>query len=96
MVLSSTRWWRWVTVDGRGGAQVWCRKSRQVHLRESQISRDVKCMQGSIFSRCRCQVCESSLCRSVCPREEKLQLKHVIVEVCTVFYELCPCPRGAS
>jgi hypothetical protein len=34
-VLSSARWRRWMIVDGRGGAEVRCRKSRQVHLRES-------------------------------------------------------------
>jgi hypothetical protein len=30
------------------------------------------------------------------PVMRKLQLKRVTVEVCMVFRELCPCPRGAS
>jgi hypothetical protein len=60
------------------------------------MSREVKCVQGSTFSRCRCRVLESSLCSSACPCEEKLKLKRVTVEVCTVFRELCPCPHGVS
>jgi hypothetical protein len=39
---------------------------------------------------------ELSMCPSACPCEEKLQLKRVIIEECTVFCGLCPCPRGAS
>jgi hypothetical protein len=96
MVLSSASWRRWMIVDGRGDAEVWFRKFHHVHLRESQKSREVKCLQGSTFSRCRRRVHESSLCSSACPCEEKLQLKLVTVEVCTVFRELCPCPCGAS
>jgi hypothetical protein len=41
------------------------------------------------------RVNESSLCPSAYPCDEKLQLKCVIVKVCTVFRELCPYPRGA-
>jgi hypothetical protein len=29
MVLSSARWWMRMIVDGRSGAEVWCRESRQ-------------------------------------------------------------------
>jgi hypothetical protein len=79
-----------------GDSEVCCQKSHHVHLWESQKSREVKCLQGSTFSRCRRRVHELSSCSSACPCEEKLQLKRVTIEVCTVFCELCPCPRGAS
>jgi hypothetical protein len=62
-------------------------------VRES-MCQGVTIVQVSTSSRRR--VCESSLCPSACPCEEKLQLKRVTIEVCTVFRELCPCPRGAS
>jgi hypothetical protein len=42
------------------------------------------------------RVRESSLCPSACPCEEKLQLKRVTIEKCTVFRGLCPCPCGVS
>jgi hypothetical protein len=42
------------------------------------------------------RVHESSMCPSACPCEEKLQLKRVTIEECTVFCRLCPCPRDAS
>jgi hypothetical protein len=65
----------------------------KIIVRES-MCQGVMGVQVSTSSRCR--VRESSLCPSACPCEEKLQLKCVTVEECTVFRELCPCPRGAS
>jgi hypothetical protein len=41
-------------------------------------------------------IIRESMCPSACPCEEKLQLKRVIIEECTVFRELCPCPRKAD
>jgi hypothetical protein len=65
----------------------------KIVLRES-MSQVVMVMRVGTSSRRR--VRESSMCPSACPCEEKLQLKYVTVEECTVFRELCPCPRGAS
>jgi hypothetical protein len=61
---------------------------------QESMSQGVMGVQVSTLSRRR--VRESSLCPSAYPCEEKLQLKRVTIEVCTVFRELCPCPRGAS
>jgi hypothetical protein len=81
-------------VDGRGGAEVRCRESHQDHRPGEYVSGGVIGVQVRTSSQRR--VCELSLCPSVCSCEEKLQLKRVTVKMCTVFCELCPCPRGVS
>jgi hypothetical protein len=68
------------------------RSLMKIIVRES-ISQGVMGVRVSTSYRCR--VHESLLCPSACLCEEKLQLKCVTVAECTVFCELCPCPRGA-
>jgi hypothetical protein len=65
----------------------------KIVIRES-ICQGVMDVQFGASSRRR--VRESSMCPSACLCEEKLQLKRVTIEECTVFHGLCPCPRGAS
>jgi hypothetical protein len=77
--------------------KVWCRGAVtgvSSRLSYGRVCQRVKGVHVGTSSWCR--VRESSLCPSACPCEEKLKLKRVTVEVCTVFRELCPCPRGAS
>jgi hypothetical protein len=80
-------------IDGRGSAEVRCRESHQDRCPGENESRSHGRASGTPSQS---QVCESSLCPSAYPYKEKLQLKRVTIEECTVFRGLCPCPRGAS
>ena len=80
--MSSTM--RWMIVDGRGGAEVRYRESRQDRrppvfrqgrLRRSPMSQRVKCVH--VYTCGRRRVCESSLFPSARSREDLLQLKRV-------------------
>ena len=64
----------------------------KIVFRES-MSQGVECVHVCTCGRRR-RVSESWLCPSARLCEGLLQLKRVTTEVCTVFRELCPCPRG--
>ena len=65
----------------------------KIIVRESMCQGVMGVQVGTLSRR---RLCESSSCSSARLREDLLQLKRVAIEVCTVFRELCPCPRGAS
>ena len=81
-------------VDGAVVPRCGARRLVKIIFRES-MRQGIECVHVCTCGRRR-RVSESWLCPSARLYEGLLQLKRVTVEVCTVFRELCPYPRGAS